>query len=255
MQHTITIQETMHGLIVDLPYLSKDQLGLLIQSASNALRDHEIRDQKAAQGQRLMGNVLEEQKAEPMHQFATGAVRSEEIKARYDLIPSGPLERLALRYGLGAAKYGEYNWQKGMPFSDTFNHIIDHLESVKRKYEQGFAFDFIDDDLAGAAWGCFTLMFFGARGDYTPGTKAQLLGIDKHPVWDRNETREDAQERERAHSNIAEKVKEIARVSLNKMRAQEAQLSPEELAKWRRHQEQEKLKNKVTFSDTPDPRD
>jgi hypothetical protein len=190
MKHTITIMETTNGPVVDLPYLSKDQLGILIQSASMALRDHAARDQEAVQGQRLMGNVLEEQKAEPIHAFASGAVRSEEIKARYDLIPSGPLERLALRYGLGASKYGEYNWQKGMPFSDTYNHILVHLESVKRKYEQGFGFEFIDDDLAGAAWGCFALMFFGTRGDYIH------------------------------RDEVKEKIGRIARESLEKMKAE-----------------------------------
>jgi hypothetical protein len=27
----------------------------------------------------------------------------------------------------GAAKYGEHNWQKGMPLGDTLNHAIAHV--------------------------------------------------------------------------------------------------------------------------------
>lgn len=44
----------------------------------------------------------------PMHVFESGAKRSE-LKPRYDLIPSVLLERLALRYTIGAEKYGEWN--------------------------------------------------------------------------------------------------------------------------------------------------
>lgn len=116
--------------------------------------------------------------------FASGAHRSEVIKARFDLIPPQALRRLALRYGLGAVAYGEHNWQKGLPFSDTLNHIQEHLERVKDRVNACIAdargdeqaihsvlaheFTNSDDDLAGAAWGCFALMTLIDEGKLLP---------------------------------------------------------------------------------------
>jgi hypothetical protein len=149
---------------------------------------------------------------EPMHTFGSGAKRSEKIAARYDLIPSGPLRRLALRYGLGASRYGEYNWQKGLPLSDTYNHILAHLNNFRDAAMHGC--DTEDDELAGAAWGIFTLMFFQDRGDFSTGNTNQLLGVEKQPQWDNPQTNRDA---------VKEQVRRIARESLEKMKAQDHQ--------------------------------
>lgn len=139
-----------------------------------------LRDIPEAQLKELIEAAQTEQKrrgeAAPVNPDAythsTGALRSERIKPRFDLIPYMPLRRLALRYTLGAEKYGEYNWQKGLPFDDTFNHVINHLYQLRERYysylRQGGPHpnDF-DDDLSAAAWGCFALMFFFSRGDYS----------------------------------------------------------------------------------------
>jgi hypothetical protein len=118
---------------------------------------------------------------EPVHTFETGAQRSE-VKPRYDLIPNSGLVRLAARFEMGL-KYGEHNYKLGLPFDDTFNHIIEHLEKYKerrkeflREVSEGDVRDFggvsketaaihvtrgretDGDDLAAAAWGCFALM-------------------------------------------------------------------------------------------------
>jgi hypothetical protein len=86
--------------------------------------------------------------------FPTGSVRSDGDKGvRYDLIPPCSLRRLAARYDLGAKKYGDYNWMKGQPASSVVNHIIQHLQL----WMDG---NTSDDDLAGAAWGCFSLMWY-----------------------------------------------------------------------------------------------
>jgi hypothetical protein len=44
--------------------------------------------------------------------FESGAIRSSK-RPRFDLIPREALLGLARRLEYGAAKYGEYNWQKG----------------------------------------------------------------------------------------------------------------------------------------------
>jgi hypothetical protein len=120
-----------------------------------------------------------------MEQFDTGAKRSERQRNHFHLIPSEPLRRLARRYALGSGNYGEYNWLKGFPFSDLYNHVQDHLENAKKKYEDAvLAFqgdedairmelksvlsDSFDDDLAGAAWGLFAIMELARRGRITP---------------------------------------------------------------------------------------
>jgi dATP/dGTP diphosphohydrolase len=113
---------------------------------------------------------------DPMHTFDNGAKRSS-LKPRYDLIPKHPLERLAARYAVGL-KYGEHNWKLGLPFDDTFNHILDHLLTYRerrKKFLQDRS-EFPDgagtmtlkdhmeynqtdgDDLAAAMWGIATLM-------------------------------------------------------------------------------------------------
>src|SRR5688572_28092504 len=47
------------------------------------------------------------------HTFSSGASSSGR-KPRYDLIPLWALERIAKRFQIGAEKYGENNWQKGV---------------------------------------------------------------------------------------------------------------------------------------------
>lgn len=133
-----------------------------------------------------------------MHEFKTGAKRSD-VKPRYDLIPKVAIERLAKRFtgellvdannlGTfgggdlgrgneatgGALKYGECNWEKGLPTSDVINHIYDHLTSYVDQFRVALRnsngdMNFIqtclrthskqvDDDLAAAMWGITVLM-------------------------------------------------------------------------------------------------
>jgi hypothetical protein len=122
--------------------------------------------------------------------YETGAKRSERLP-RYDLIVGEFLRRVAerctgeLREGHptgGALKYGEGNWERGLPTSDVINHIIEHLHAVQEEFRrlltlaatdiddtpwsqrmeivrQGVdKFLEADDALAGAAWGIMVLM-------------------------------------------------------------------------------------------------
>lgn len=130
---------------------------------------------EATEGAWPLGERKQEEK---MFVYVTGAKRSER-KPRYDLIPSVALRRLAARYEMGLKHYGEHNWKLGLPFDDTLNHLIDHLLSYRDRRKallQSYAeqgkdvpgpFELVEelraseidgDDLAAAAWGCFTLM-------------------------------------------------------------------------------------------------
>jgi len=115
-----------------------------------------------------------------MYQFPTGAKRSSKMP-RYDLIPKIALDRLAQRFtgdiinnipSGGALKYGEGNWEKGLPTSDIINHIINHITSASNHFRialtQTKDMELVrgsfhaamqrDDDLAAAMWGLCVLM-------------------------------------------------------------------------------------------------
>lgn len=77
-------------------------------------------------------------------------------KERYDLIPAGPLNTLAQVYTMGAKKYADRNWEKGIRWGRIFAAIMRHLWAFWRGEDM--------DPESGlphpvhAAWGCFTLL-------------------------------------------------------------------------------------------------
>jgi hypothetical protein len=76
--------------------------------------------------------VIEEAEGPPVSgttaKFGTGAVRSDTVEAfRYDLVSPIGLREVARTCAEGAAKYGDWNWEKGMPVHDLLNHAIAHL--------------------------------------------------------------------------------------------------------------------------------
>lgn len=85
--------------------------------------------------------------------YSTGAVREAAPVPRYDLIPTCVLRRLAERYRLGALKYSPHNWKKGLPWSDTYNRVVEHLQ----KWLEG---NTSDDHLAAVVWGVAALMWY-----------------------------------------------------------------------------------------------
>lgn len=86
--------------------------------------------------------------------FESGAIREpEDDKLRYDLIPPGPLQRLALNMTKGAQKYGEHNWNKGMPSSRMLSAAMRHLELAR-------AGDQKEDHWAALVFNIFGIMHF-----------------------------------------------------------------------------------------------
>lgn len=79
--------------------------------------------------------------------FGTGAVRSSDVEEyRYDLISPIGLREVARACAEGAAKYGDWNWEKGMPVNDLLNHVLAHIY-------QFLAGDRSEPHLGHAAWG------------------------------------------------------------------------------------------------------
>lgn len=77
-------------------------------------------------------------------------------KARYDLIPAGPLHALAGVFTLGAAKYGARNWEKGLDYGRLFAAMMRHAWAWWRREQ----FDPEDGQhhLASVAWCALCLM-------------------------------------------------------------------------------------------------
>ena len=105
-------------------------------------------------------------------------------KLRYDLIPAYPLERLAVVYTIGAAKYDDWNWLKGFNYSQIYAAIMRHVQA----WWMGRSVDLEDGQhpLASVAWGVFALMELerlGAGTDDRPHNLVQTT-IQEEPLFD-----------------------------------------------------------------------
>ena len=79
-------------------------------------------------------------------QFESGAVRDmHEGKGRFDLLPMCVLMRLAKHYENGSKKYGDRNWEKGIPAHSYVDSAFRHLV----KYMDGWT---DEDHLISAIW-------------------------------------------------------------------------------------------------------
>ena len=88
------------------------------------------------------------------------ALKHDTDKLRYDLIPPKALEELAKVYTIGAKKYGDYNWAKGMDWHRVIGAMMRHMETFRQGYSydaEGFR------HLAAVAWCAFTLMEYERR--------------------------------------------------------------------------------------------
>lgn len=87
----------------------------------------------------------------------TGGAKGVKLE-RYDLIPVRPLEALAQRYGHGAEKYDERNWERGYEWSKSYAALQRHLNAFWRGEDE-------DEEtpgthLSAAAFHIFALMHF-----------------------------------------------------------------------------------------------
>lgn len=86
-------------------------------------------------------------------EFESGAVRDmPEGKGRCDLLPAAALLRLSRHFEKGAIKYGERNWEKGIPipsFIDSaMRHILNYMDGQTD-----------EDHLCAAAWNLMCAMW------------------------------------------------------------------------------------------------
>ena len=91
-----------------------------------------------------------------MYNYRPGGVKHDDGKLRYELIPPDALAALAYVYTIGAKKYDDWNWRKGMSWSRVYGALMRHLIA----WQQGETYDRDDgqEHLAAVAWCAFTLM-------------------------------------------------------------------------------------------------
>lgn len=86
-------------------------------------------------------------------EFESGAVRDMQTgKGRCDLLPAAALLRLAKHFEKGALKYGDRNWEKGIPLWSFIDSAMRHL----LKYMDGQT---DEDHLCAAAWNLLCAMW------------------------------------------------------------------------------------------------
>lgn len=85
-----------------------------------------------------------------------GGVKFDGGKARWDLMPSRPMDELARVFTIGAIKYGERNWEKGIKWGKIFAAMMRHAWA----WWGGEIYDPVDGQhhLASVAWGALVLM-------------------------------------------------------------------------------------------------
>lgn len=101
-------------------------------------------------------------------EFRTGAVRDiDESKPRPDLISPFALLRVGQWMALGARKYGERNWEKGIPVSACYASMMRHA----LKWAAG---ERDEDHLAAVVFNAQAIMHYEALG------RADLDDMPKH---------------------------------------------------------------------------
>lgn len=101
------------------------------------------------------------------------AVREPSVgKGRYDLVSPFATRRLAEWYELGAQKYADRNWEKGMPFSRYIDSAKRHLDKFIMGMED-------EDHLAAAAWNIFAIMHHQELGQMEFDDMPHYLSADK----------------------------------------------------------------------------
>lgn len=117
-------------------------------------------------------------------------------KGRFDLITPFGLSRLARWYELGAMKYSERNWEKGMPFSRYLDSALRHLNKFTMGMDD-------EDHLAAACWNILAIIHHQEIGQ---------LELDDLPHYmkrtlDSENITDTAAEQEKAKDMITEDLK------------------------------------------------
>lgn len=110
------------------------------------------------------------------------AKKNDAGKLRYDLIPPEPLRELARVYTIGAAKYADDNWKKGLARERVIAALMRHME----KYRAGEQIDAEDGQyhLSSVAWCAFTLLWYDLNSEALAGQADHERHLQVRRKWD-----------------------------------------------------------------------
>ena len=112
---------------------------------------------------KLLGEMINSREQRTVS--STGGEKGVKLE-RFDLIPVRPLADLARRYGVGAEKYEERNWERGYEWSKSYAALQRHLNTFWSGEDEDP--ETPGSHLSAAAFHIFALMEF----------------VEKHPEFD-----------------------------------------------------------------------
>ena len=74
-----------------------------------------------------MSDTFSNTAAPVVRTYESGAIRDRGDKLRWDLMPYDALTEVVAVLTEGAKKYGDRNWEKGFPWTDTFASMMRHI--------------------------------------------------------------------------------------------------------------------------------
>lgn len=110
----------------------------------------------------------------------TEAVKFDDGKLAYDLVPAAALEELVKVYTFGAKKYARRNWEKGFPWCRVFAAIMRHAWSWMRGQDKDPESGL--HHMAHAAFGCLALVEFSYTKAGKDDRKEAEEVLTKHEV-------------------------------------------------------------------------
>jgi len=114
-------------------------------------------------------------------EYTTGARRdTNEGKGRFDLLPMRALRRFAAHLQKGAKKYGDRNWEEGIPVSRCYDSALRHLTQALQGHTD-------EDHLAAVLFNVSAIIEFQERlaeGILSPNKAAAIFEIPEEKVSD-----------------------------------------------------------------------
>lgn len=114
----------------------------------------------------------------------TAACKDDAGKLRFDLIPVVPLEELARVYTLGAVKYADRNWEKGLDYSRVYGALQRHATAWwKGERDHEVVPGQRAHHLASVAWCALALMEYErTHPERDDRVKVHPLGCNELPI-------------------------------------------------------------------------
>lgn len=115
-----------------------------------------------AEGHEMIDRTTLRYDLKRQEEILDAGTKYDEGKLRYDLIPEDFLEEMARVYTIGASKYGDNNWRKGLKFSrmkaSMLRHLIAFYKGEDHDPENG------QHSLAAVAFYCAAIIYFQKAG-------------------------------------------------------------------------------------------